>query len=112
VHKSQGVTVDRTHVLATVTWTGVCRVEPHQERVDLHWSADERGSRERLTRVLGRERPKDTSLDYGLAPRGTAKELRMQPELGESGRAYAERRGFDPMRPLSEARRRRRPAGA
>ena len=75
VHKSQGVTVDRTHVLATshmdrhAAYVGLSR---HRERVDLHWSADEVGSRERLARVLGRERLKDTSLDYGLAAGGTA----------------------------------------
>ena len=73
VHKSQGVTVDRTHVLATshmdrhAAYVGLSR---HRERVDLHWGADELGSRERLTRALGRERLKDTSLDYGFAANG------------------------------------------
>jgi ATP-dependent exoDNAse (exonuclease V) alpha subunit len=47
VHKSQGVTVDRTHVLATshmdrhASYVGLTR---HRERVDLHWSADQVGS--------------------------------------------------------------------
>jgi len=99
VHKSQGVTVDRTHVLATshvdrhAAYVGLSR---HRERVDLHWSADEMGSRERLTRVLGRERLKDTSLDYGLAPGGTARQPEIRPESDDSVRAYAERRGLVP----------------
>jgi hypothetical protein len=99
VHKSQGVTVDRTHVLATshmdrhAVYVGLSR---HRERVDLHWSADEVGSRERLTRVLERERLKDTSLDYGLAAGGTAGQPEIRPESGDSVRAYAERRGLVP----------------
>ncbi|HUB10919.1 MAG TPA: hypothetical protein VMB34_03100, partial [Acetobacteraceae bacterium] len=73
----------------------------------LHWGADELGSRERLTRALGRERLKDTSLDYGLAA-GT----REQPEIrresaADSVRAYAERRGLVPE---SEIVLRQRPA--
>ena len=100
VHKSQGVTVDRTHVLATshmdrhAAYVGLSR---HRERVDLHWSADEMGNRERLAGVLGRERLKDTSLDYGLAAGGTARQPEIRPESGDSVRAYAERRGLVPQ---------------
>jgi hypothetical protein len=68
----------------------------HRERVDLHWSVDEMGSRERLARVLGRERLKDTSLDYGLAAGGTAGQPEIRPESGDSVHAYAERRGLVP----------------
>jgi hypothetical protein len=99
VHKSQGVTVDRTHVLATrhmdrhAAYVGLSR---HRERVDLHWSVDEIGSRERLDRVLGREWLKDTSLDYGLAAGGTAGQPQIRSESGDSVRAYAERRGLVP----------------
>ena len=107
VHKSQGVTVDRTHVLATrhldrhATYVGLSR---HRERVDLHWSAEEMGSRERLAHVLGRERLKDTSLDYGLAAgtrAGAGPGERPSPEArsaaaAEAMRAYAERRGLVP----------------
>ena len=87
VHKSQGVTVDRAHVLATshmdrhVAYVGLTR---HRERVDLHWSADQVGSRERLTRVLGRERLKDTSLDYGFA-RTETEEPKIRVESRELG---------------------------
>jgi hypothetical protein len=97
VHKSQGVTVDRSHVLATshmdrhVAYVGLSR---HRDRVDLHWSADQVGSRAQLTRVLSRERLKDTSLDYGLARTEVEPEIR--PDSRESARAYAERRGLAP----------------
>ncbi len=97
VHKSQGVTVDRTHVLATshmdrhAAYVGLSR---HRERVDLHWSEDQVGSRERLTRVLGRERLKDTSLNYGAER--TEFEQKIQSESRDSARAYAERRGLVP----------------
>ena len=86
VHKSQGVTVDRAHVLATqgmdrhAAYVGLSR---HRDGVSLHWSCDEMGSREGLDSRLGRERLKDTSLDY-------ARE-------GEASRwSYAERRGLVP----------------
>jgi Ti-type conjugative transfer relaxase TraA len=99
VHKSQGVTVDRTHVLATshmdrhAAYVGLSR---HRERVDVHWNAEELGSRERLALVLGRERLKDTSLDYGLAEGTEAEpEVRGAAAAG-SARAYAERRGLVP----------------
>jgi hypothetical protein len=97
MHKSQGVTVDRAHVLASshmdrhVAYVGLTR---HRERVDLHWSEDQVGSRERLTRVLGRERLKDTSLDYGSARTEAEQEIRG--ESRDSVRAYAERRGLVP----------------
>jgi Ti-type conjugative transfer relaxase TraA len=87
VHKSQGVTVERTHVLATggmdrhAAYVALSR---HRDGVSLHWSRDELGSRAGLARVLGRERLKDTTLDYGTD--GQA-----------AGRfAYALRRGLVP----------------
>jgi hypothetical protein len=89
--------VDRTHVLATshmdrhAAYVGLSR---HRERVDLHSGADDLGSRERLARALGRERPKDTSLDYGLAE-GTRAEPETRGEsVSDSARACAERRGL------------------
>ncbi len=87
VHKAQGVTVDRAHVLATpmmdrhAAYVGLTR---HREGVALHYGADDFADANKLAWTLGRERAKDTSLDYG------------GPE-----RAYAERRGLDPLRPES-----------
>jgi Ti-type conjugative transfer relaxase TraA len=101
VHKSQGVTVDRAHVLASqgmdrhLAYVGLSR---HREGVSLHWSPEEMGSQEGMVRRLSRERLKDTSLDYadgGIAPEKTG-------PREESGRqAYASRRGLSPLAPES-----------
>ncbi len=110
VHKSQGVTVDRAHVLASplmdrhAVYVGLTR---HREQVAVHWSTQELGSREELVRVLGRERLKDTSLDYGTEavcqaeaacqPAGTGAEREIRAEsAADPVRAYAERRGLVP----------------
>ena len=92
VHKAQGVTVDRVHVLASAHMdrhAAYVALTRHREGVALHWSAEALGDRAGLGRTLGRERAKDTSLDYGLDPVGPERE-------------YAERRGLDPLRPESE----------
>ena len=93
IHKAQGVTVDRTHVLASqhmdrhASYVALTR---HREGVSLHYGQDEFSDPRELARVLGRERRKDTTLDYraGPAPDHVA--------------AYAARRGFNPLHPASE----------
>ena len=98
VHKTQGVTVDRVHVLATggmdrhMAYVALTR---HRDGVALHWSADELGSREGLTRTLSRERLKDTSLDYGQG------EVAAESDAAPM-RAFAERRGLHPRIPVSQ----------
>jgi Ti-type conjugative transfer relaxase TraA len=93
VHKAQGVTVDRAHVLATphmdrhAAYVGLTR---HRDGVELHYAREDFADQARLSRVLSRERAKDTSLDY---PDRDGDELK---------RRYAERRGLDPLRPESE----------
>jgi len=90
VHKAQGVTVDRAHVLATphmdrhAAYVGLTR---HRDGVALHYASEDFADPARLARALGRERAKDTTLDYG----GEADPVRR----------YAERRGLDPLRPES-----------
>ena len=67
VHKAQGVTVDRAHVLATglmdrhAAYVGLTR---HREGVALHYAHEDFADAGQLARVLGRERAKDTTLDY------------------------------------------------
>jgi len=97
VHKAQGVTVDRAHVLATshmdrhAAYVALTR---HRDGVALHYGRDEFADGRQLARTLGRERTKDTSLDYGAGPdRGPAR---------DQVAAFAERRGLDPLRPESE----------
>ena len=93
VHKAQGVTVDRAHVLASrfmdrhAAYVALTR---HRDGVSLHYGRDEFRDGAALARALGRERLKDTSLDYD------------GPEAAAYGATvYAERRGLDPLRPES-----------
>ncbi len=68
IHKSQGVTVDRAHVLATggldrhATYVAASR---HRDALAIHYAAEDFPDRRSLVRTLGRERAKDTTLDYG-----------------------------------------------
>jgi hypothetical protein len=92
VRKNQGATVDQAHVLATpgmdrhLAYVAMSR---HRQAVQLHWSEADFGTPDRLRERLGRERAKDTTLDYAEAdPDPVA--------------AYAEWRGLDPLAPVSE----------
>jgi Ti-type conjugative transfer relaxase TraA len=82
IHKSQGITVDHAHVLATDgldrhgAYVGMSR---HRETLSVHYGADDFKDRAQLGRALGRERAKDTTLDY------------QQPD---GARPFAERRGL------------------
>ncbi|WP_424140520.1 Ti-type conjugative transfer relaxase TraA [Roseomonas chloroacetimidivorans] len=91
IHKSQGVTVDRAYVLATpgmdrhLAYVALSR---HRQAVRLHWSDEDFGGPDGLRERLGRERAKDTTLDYDMAdPDPVA--------------AYAAWRGLDPLAPAS-----------
>src|SRR5215211_6631742 len=74
IHKAQGVTVDRAHVLASsfmdrhAAYVGLTR---HREGMELHWAREDVRDRAGLGRALSRERVKDTTLDYqaGFAER-------------------------------------------
>ena len=87
IHKSQGVTVDHGHLLASdgldrhAAYVGMSR---HRETLAVHYGADDFKGRDQLTRTLGRERAKDTTLDY---PR-------------QYDRTFAERRGIEPAVPI------------
>ena len=68
IHKSQGVTVDRTHVLATRGMdqhSSYVALSRHRESVSLHYSRDDFADAGKLARVLSRERSKDMVGDYG-----------------------------------------------
>jgi ATP-dependent exoDNAse (exonuclease V) alpha subunit len=67
VHKAQGVTVDRAHVLAEPnmdrhgTYVALSR---HRRNVQMHWAQDDFSTRGNMVDRLSRERLKDTTLDY------------------------------------------------
>jgi Ti-type conjugative transfer relaxase TraA len=71
VHKSQGVTVDRVHVLATPgldRHAAYVALSRHRDSVDLHYGRDDFADRGKLVRALSRERRKDMASDYRQAP--------------------------------------------
>ncbi len=69
VYKAQGVTVDRTHVLASTyfdrhsTYVAMSR---HREGADLYVNREDFLSFGDLSKALGRERSKDVTLDYSM----------------------------------------------
>jgi Ti-type conjugative transfer relaxase TraA len=82
IHKSQGVTVDRAHVLATPGMdqhSSYVALSRHRESVSLHYGKDDFADGDKLARTLSRERSKDMASDYGR---------------DEAERRFAERRGI------------------
>jgi Ti-type conjugative transfer relaxase TraA len=79
VHKAQGMTVDRTHVLATPgldAHGSYVALSRHRDGMDLHYGRDDFADENRLVRTLSRDRAKDMASDY------------------EPAQSYAERRGI------------------
>ena len=82
IHKAQGMTVDRAHVLAT---PGMDRhgayvaMSRHRDGMALHYGRDDFRDQSRLVRTLSRERGKDMAADY---------------QKGDPVKEYAERRGI------------------
>ncbi|MGN6376318.1 MAG: hypothetical protein ACTHMG_12305 [Sphingomonas sp.] len=67
IHKAQGMTVDRVHVLATPGMdrhAAYVALSRHRDRVDLHYGHDDFADHTRLARALSRERGKDMASDY------------------------------------------------
>jgi Ti-type conjugative transfer relaxase TraA len=82
IHKAQGMTVDRTHVLATPgldAHGSYVALSRHRDGMDLHYGHDDFASPDRLVGALSRDRAKDMASDYE----------RLDPAQG-----YAERRGI------------------
>jgi Ti-type conjugative transfer relaxase TraA len=82
VHKAQGMTVDRIHVLATPGMDAhgsYVALSRHRDGMELHYGRDDFANPERLTRTLSRDRAKDMASDY---------------EQHDPAQAYAERRGI------------------
>ncbi len=71
IHKAQGVTVDRVHVLATPgldRHAAYVALSRHRETVDLHYGRDDFADSGWLVRTLSRERSKDMASDYAVEP--------------------------------------------
>ncbi|GLV21840.1 hypothetical protein TomMM35A_16960 [Sphingobium sp. TomMM35A] len=70
IHKVQGMTVDRVHVLATPgldRHAAYVALSRHRGTVDLHYGQDDFADQGRLVRTLSRERGKDMASDYTQA---------------------------------------------
>ena len=69
IHKSQGATVDQTHVFASQYMdrqAAYVAMSRHRDGADLYYGKDEFSSFDQLKAALGRDRAKDTALDYDL----------------------------------------------
>jgi Ti-type conjugative transfer relaxase TraA len=82
IHKAQGMTVDRAHVLATPgmdSHGAYVALSRHRDGVALHYGHDDFADQGKLVRTLSRERSKDMASDY---------------ERADPVQAFAERRGI------------------
>jgi Ti-type conjugative transfer relaxase TraA len=82
IHKAQGMTVDRAHVLATPGMDvhgSYVALSRHRDGVDLHYGSDDFVNQDGLARTLSRNRAKDMASDY---------------EQRDPAQSYAERRGI------------------
>ena len=83
IHKAQGLTVDRTHVLATPGMDAhgsYVALSRHRDGMELHYGRDDFASRDKLINTLSRGRSKDMVSDYG--------------QDRDPVQTYAERRGI------------------
>ncbi|MFG1284529.1 Ti-type conjugative transfer relaxase TraA [Xanthobacter autotrophicus] len=82
IHKAQGMTVDRTHVLATPgmdAHSSYVALSRHRDGMELHFGRDDFADADRLVRTLSRDRAKDMASDYARS---------------DPAQDYAERRGI------------------
>jgi len=82
IHKAQGMTVDRIHVLATPgldAHGSYVALSRHRDGLNLHYGRDDFADDSRLVRTLSRDRAKDMASDY---------------ERLDPVQDYAERRGI------------------
>ncbi|WP_316186562.1 MULTISPECIES: Ti-type conjugative transfer relaxase TraA [unclassified Bradyrhizobium] len=82
IHKAQGMTVDRVHVLATPgmdAHSSYVALSRHGDGVELHYGRDDFADEDRLVRAMSRDRAKDMASDYDRA---------------DPVQSYAERRGI------------------
>ncbi len=112
IHKAQGMTVDRTHVLATPgmdSHAAYVALSRHRDRVDLHYGQDDFADQGRLVRTLSRDRAKDMASDYAREPEqrfADARSIRFRERVAELARKVPEKmRGmFDGLRlPVQQA---------
>ncbi len=103
IHKAQGVTVDRAHVLATPgldRHAAYVALSRHRSGVQLHYGRDDFRDGEELARTLSRERAKDMASDYTQAF-GERRDLR--PSQPATPKPEPQRSIFASFRPKAAA---------
>jgi len=83
IHKAQGMTVDRTHVLATPGMDAhgsYVALSRHRDGMDLHYGREDFAGQDKLIHTLSRDRAKDMASDY---------------EQIDPAQDYGERRGIN-----------------
>jgi Ti-type conjugative transfer relaxase TraA len=94
IHKAQGMTVHRTHVLATPGMDAhgsYVALSRHRDGVELYYGRDDFANEDRLVRTLSRDRAKDMASDY---------------EQRDPIQSYAQRRGITVAERVAEIVRR------
>lgn len=102
IHKSQGVTVDRAHVLATPgldSHGAYVALSRHRDSVQIHYGRDEFEDLGKLTRVLSRERAKDMASDFAQR-----RDIHVPAAMRPKEPPQRERGMFSGFRPASPAR--------
>ena len=92
IHKAQGMTVDRVHVLATPgldRHAAYVALSRHRDGVDLHYGRGDFADQGKLIRTLERERAKDMVSDYARAFADRRQILMPKPELEKAEPAAA-----------------------
>ncbi|WP_299015115.1 Ti-type conjugative transfer relaxase TraA [uncultured Caulobacter sp.] len=108
IHKSQGVTVDRTHVLVTPGMdrhSAYVALSRHRDSVQVHYGRDEFEDLGKLTRVLSRERAKDMASDFA-----ERRDIHVPASVRQKAPPSREPGMFDGFRPASPARQPAAPA--
>ncbi|ATE68030.1 Ti-type conjugative transfer relaxase TraA [Rhizorhabdus dicambivorans] len=106
IHKSQGVTVDQGHVLATPGMdrhSAYVALSRHREGAQIHYGRDDFADVSRLVRTLGRERAKDMASDYPMYRDRDAEAQSFADQRGLSGEIRVadapERKGVELLGP-------------
>jgi len=112
IHKAQGMTVDRAHVLATPgmdSHSAYVALSRHRDGVALHYGRDDFADQAKLVRTLSRERSKDMAGDYSPAQQFAERRgITFRERVAEIVRKIVPEKGrgiFADFRPALEAQR-------
>lgn len=104
IHKAQGVTIDRAHVLATPgldRHAAYVALSRHRDTMHLHYGDDDFTDQGKLIQTLSRDRPKDMASDHSrdFADR---REIRVPAEFINRAEPARARDTFGSFKPVAE----------